>query len=55
MTTLPAGLVGTGTAAMEGDWIIPRPDGSYDLFTDHVFRTVRGFAPVSHRFLATAA
>jgi hypothetical protein len=45
---LPAGLVGTGAAAMESDWVVTRPDGSDDLLTDRGFRLVRGFAPVSH-------
>ena len=48
-------LAGTGVVAVEVDWIITRPDGSYDLLTDHEFRRVRGFAPVSQPLLATAA
>ena len=48
-------LAGTGVVAVEGDWVITRPDGSYDLLTDHEFRRVRGFAPVSHVPAAAAA
>lgn len=33
-------LAGTGRAAMAGDWVVTRPDGSYDLLTDVEFRQV---------------
>lgn len=49
-----AALAGTGRAAMAGDWVVTRPNGSYDLLTDVEFRQVRGFMPVSHDY-ATAA